>query len=183
MFQKWWVVLIQGILLIALSIIILNNPGGVLLTISLWLGIVVLLAGLFGVIAYYVGDKEKRDVSSLVWSILITIVGFLLLIENVFTMKAITIVFGIIVATVGLILFVSGWHSKTQSDKWWILALLGVIIFITGISSMFNLSSGAESISFLLGISVLLAGLGLTTLAFWKKRFLNLIEKSIKETN
>jgi len=63
-----------------------------------------LVAGLFGLIAYFAGNKDEREPSTLVWSILITIIGFLLLIEMVFTMKAITIVFGIIVAAVGLVL-------------------------------------------------------------------------------
>ena len=39
LFRKWWVILLQGILLIILSIYIFQHPVEVLAGISLWCGI------------------------------------------------------------------------------------------------------------------------------------------------
>ena len=60
-FRKWWVVLIQGILLILLSLYIFNNPVAVLAGISLWVGILVLAGGLVGIIAWLVADKAEKE--------------------------------------------------------------------------------------------------------------------------
>ena len=43
LFRKWWVVLLQGILLIILSIYVFQNPVEVLAGISFWCGLFVLL--------------------------------------------------------------------------------------------------------------------------------------------
>ena len=45
LFRKWWVVLLQGVLLIILSIYIFQNPVAVLAGISFWCGLLVLAAG------------------------------------------------------------------------------------------------------------------------------------------
>ena len=41
LFRKWWVLLLQGILLIVLSIYIFNYPVDVLAGISFWFGLIV----------------------------------------------------------------------------------------------------------------------------------------------
>ena len=61
LFRKWWVVLLQGILLIILSIYIFQNPVEVLAGISFWCGLLVLAAGLLGIIAWLAADKPERE--------------------------------------------------------------------------------------------------------------------------
>src|SRR5438034_3259541 len=70
LFRKWWVVLLQGILLIILSIYIFQNPVEVLAGISLWFGLLVLAAGVLGIIGWLAADKPEREGMSLFWSIL-----------------------------------------------------------------------------------------------------------------
>ena len=70
LFKKWWVVLLQGILLIILSIYIFQNPVAVLTGISFWFGLVVLATGLLGIIAWLAADKPEREGMSPFWSIL-----------------------------------------------------------------------------------------------------------------
>jgi uncharacterized membrane protein HdeD (DUF308 family) len=61
LFRKWWVVLLQGILLIILSVYIFQNPVAVLTGISFWFGLVVLATGLLGIIGWWllINQKEK----------------------------------------------------------------------------------------------------------------------------
>jgi len=40
LFRSWWMILIQGILMIGLSILVFKNPDTVLATVALWLGLV-----------------------------------------------------------------------------------------------------------------------------------------------
>jgi uncharacterized membrane protein HdeD (DUF308 family) len=178
--RKWWAILIQGLLMIALSIIIFNNPGTFLMTISLWLGIIVLITGILGLAAYFISNKNEREMSSFLWSICILVIGLLMVTKVVFTMKAITVLFGLIVTIVGIILLIDSWSARSQWSKWWLLSILGIVILVMGIASILNISSGAESISNLVGISILLSGIGLVVLSFLKKSLLKLIrEKSL----
>ncbi|MBK8553511.1 MAG: DUF308 domain-containing protein [Ignavibacteria bacterium] len=61
MFKKWWVILIQGILMFILGIFIFNNPVEVLAGISLWFGIIILLTVITGVFGCIFGGKDGRD--------------------------------------------------------------------------------------------------------------------------
>ena len=87
LFRKWWVVLLQGILLIILSIYIFQNPVEVLAGISFWCGLLVLAAGLLGIIAWLAADKSEREGMSLFWSILTAAFGLLMLLHLFVTMK------------------------------------------------------------------------------------------------
>lgn len=95
MFKKWWVILIQGILLFILGIYIFNNPGEVLAGISLWIGILALLTGVMGIIGWLFGGKENRETGMLIWSIITALLGILILTNMLAAMKIITVIFGI----------------------------------------------------------------------------------------
>jgi uncharacterized membrane protein HdeD (DUF308 family) len=56
-FRKWWMILLQGVLLIIIAFIFFNNPLGVLAVISMWVGILTLAAGALGLIANLDGKK------------------------------------------------------------------------------------------------------------------------------
>ena len=93
LFRKWWVVLLQGILLIILSIYIFQNPVAVLAGISFWCGLLVLAAGVLGIIAWLAADKGEREGMSLFWSILTAAFGLLMLLHLLVTMKTLTVIF------------------------------------------------------------------------------------------
>jgi uncharacterized membrane protein HdeD (DUF308 family) len=65
LFRKWWLILVQGILLIILSILIFQNPAEVLAGISFWFGLIVLGAGIIGIIAWLAADKAEKEHISL----------------------------------------------------------------------------------------------------------------------
>src|SRR5436190_773210 len=95
LFRKWWVILLQGVLLIILSLYIFSNPGIVLAGISLWFGFLLLVTGLVGVIAWLSADKEEREDMSLLWSSLTFALGLLVVFNLLAAMKILTVIFGI----------------------------------------------------------------------------------------
>ena len=60
LFRKWWVKLLQGLLLVALSIYIFNNPGTLLAGISLWFGLILLFIGMVGIISWWAGRQRGK---------------------------------------------------------------------------------------------------------------------------
>jgi uncharacterized membrane protein HdeD (DUF308 family) len=165
--------------MILLSIIIFNNPDTVLAAVAFWLGLVVAVTGLIGVIGYFANPEEQSDFSTLLWSGAVLIIGILMVSKMLVTLKAITLVFGILVAIVGIALIYGSWTGRQKWSLWWTVALIGVIVLILGIASITDFNSGVESISTLIGVSVLISGIGLIFLALLKRQIL-LAERKTK---
>lgn len=181
MFKKWWVILIQGILMFILGIFIFKNPVEVLAGISLWFGIIILLTGITGIFGWIFGGKESRESSSLIWSIISVIFSLFVLFNLLVAMKAITIIFGIWVLMTGFHLISSGWALKKESGIGWFILIAGILAAIAGLSMIFNIGSGAEGVATILGLSVLLSGIGLIILSFIKKAIASKVKDQIKE--
>ena len=172
--RKWWVTLIQGILLIILSFYIFGNPVIVLHTISIWVGVAILLSGAIGLVAWLMESEDERDTMSLIWSLVTAIVGIIML-ANIFSMmRAVTIVFGGWMLLAGLAVFYSGWKARKKYSLGWGAVIAGLLGALGGLGMILNMSSGAVGISSLLGISVLLTGIAIILLAMVKKAVLRL---------
>ena len=68
LFRKWWVILIQGILLIGLSMYVFSHPGITLAAIALWLSVLILISGVAGLLgrADEVGNGIAADLDDAV---------------------------------------------------------------------------------------------------------------------
>ncbi len=168
LFRKWWVVLAQGVLLILLSVFIFNNPTAVLAGISLWFGIIILAAGLLGIINLLINKKERESMS-LVWSILTFIFGLVLLTHLVAAMATLSILFGLWILVSGILLIKYGWPLKAENQSGWIMVVIGVLSVLAAVLVIFNIAAGAVVISTLLGLQVLFTGISLVLLSFAKK--------------
>jgi len=169
LFRKWWVVLLQGILLIILSIYIFQNPVEVLAGISLWFGLLVLAAGVLGIIGWLAADKPEREGMSLFWSILTAALGLLMLLHLLATMKTLTVIFGLWMLVTGLLLVQSGWSLRSKHSFGWAMVIAGVLSAVAAVMMIFNVGTGAVGISTLFGLQVLLTGIVLVLLSFAKK--------------
>jgi uncharacterized membrane protein HdeD (DUF308 family) len=164
--KQWWMVLIRGVLLIILSIFIFSNPAAVLAGISFWFGILVLLAGIAGIVNWLAGTKEERESMSLLWSILTLIFGFVLLTHLVATMGTLSTIFGLWVLVSGILLASNGWSVKATNSTGWIMVVVGAVAVLASIFIIFNIGAGAIAISTLLGWAVLLSGIAFVVSSF-----------------
>jgi uncharacterized membrane protein HdeD (DUF308 family) len=167
--KKWWVILIQGILLMLLSIFIFNNPATVLAGISFWFGLIVILAGLAGIINWLVSTKLERESMSLFWSILTLIFGIVLLTHMLATMAALSMIFGWWVLMSGILLVKNGWSLKKENSTGWIMVIVGILSVLAAVVMIFNIGLGAIAISTVLGVQVLLTGISLIFLSLTKR--------------
>jgi Uncharacterized conserved protein len=169
LFRKWWVILLQGILLIILSIYIFNNPAGVLAGLSIWVGLILLLAGLAGTISWWAGDKEEREEMSLLWSVLTLLFGLLILSNLLAAMKILTVVFGLWIFVSGVWLLRTGWGLRGYYRGGWAMIVIGAMSLLLAVNMIFDIGIGAVAIATLLGVQVLLIGIALLILSFAKK--------------
>lgn len=178
-FRKWWVILIQGILLIILGFFIFNNPVAVLAGLSVWVGLLVLAAGVIGISSWLMAEKLERDGTSLAWSIVTVVVGILMIKNVIATMVTISVLFGLWMLVTGIWLSKTGWSLKDKSSLGWVLVIVGVFSIIAGVMMIFNVGVGATGISILLGLQVLLAGIAFVIFSFIKKNLMKKINERV----
>lgn len=180
LFRRWWVLLVQGILLLMLAILIFNNPLDVLAGLSVWVGILVLFAGVAGVFAWFGAEKDEREAGSLLWSIITLLFGIVLLANLLVTMKALTILFGVWLLIGGIHLIQSGFALRRETSSPGILIIVtGVLAVIVSLATIFNIGTGAVTISIILGLQVLLIGIAFVILAFVKKAMIEKIKNRL----
>src|SRR5207342_2411609 len=126
----------------ALSIIIFNNPGTVLLTAAIWLGLLVTITGATGLIAWFATSKEARNTGSFLGSAVLLVIGLLMITKTIVTIKLITVVFGLITISIGLALAKAGWGARKQWSVWWLIVVLGVLSLVMGLKSIVDIMSG-----------------------------------------
>lgn len=180
LFRNWWVVLIQGILMIGLSVVIFKNPDAVLAAVALWLGVIVLVSGLVGFISWFTIPTEERSVSVMLGSCAMIIIGLLMITKMLITIKAITVLFGLLTAIVGWVVVSGSWKARKEWSLWWVVAIIGVLTLAIGVKSIFDIQSGSESISNLIGYAVFLSGIGLIFFAFLKRSLVNKVKSGFQ---
>ena len=166
--RKWWGVLIQGIVLIVLSIYILNNPLNALKGISVWVGILIFITGMMGIISWFAVDRGGRKYTALLWSILT--IGFgIVMFLNLFTAtKIITILFGLWMLFLGLHFIEDGLVFKKHQPFRWITVIAGGMCILAALLLIFNIGTGI-GVSLFIGVQILLAGIALVIFSFARK--------------
>lgn len=174
--KKWWVILIQGVLLFILSIYIFNHPGLTLLGLTFWISISIFISGLAGIGGWLFASADERETSSLLWSIASALFGLLLIAKIGFAMNLLTNLLALWMIITGGWLMQQGWTNKSNGAIGWIVLIIGLLSVIAGLMVMFNIAAGAIAVSTLIGIQFLIAGIALVILSFVKKKVVSVIE-------
>ena len=180
--RKWWLVMIQGIVLIILSIYIFNNPLNALKGISVWIGILILLTGFMGIISWVAAARVAREYSALLWSILTIAFGIVMLLNLFTTTKIITILFGFWMVFLGLHFIESGLVFQKHQPFRWATVMAGVMCMLAAVLLIFNIGTGI-GVSLFIGVQLLLAGIALIIFSFAKKELVNKIVDKVSYVN
>jgi uncharacterized membrane protein HdeD (DUF308 family) len=181
LFRKWWVVLLQGVLLILLSLYIFLNPMEVLAGVSIWIGLLIFLSGVTGIFSALGSDGAEHRGLLILWSVLTALFGFLLLTNMLATMTILSMLFGVWMFAGGIRLSVAGWSLKDTQTFGWIVMLAGIISLVTGIMVILDIGAGATGISILIGVQVLIAGIALIVLSIVKKSIRGAVRGKVEE--
>ena len=164
--RKWWVGLIQGIVLIILSIYIFNNPLDAMKGISIWIGLLILFTGLVGIFSWFSADK--RENTSLLWSVLTIAFGLVMLLNLFAASKIVTILFGLWMVFLGLHFIESGLVFMKHKPFRWVTVFTGVLCIVAAGVLIFGWGTGM-GVSMFIGVQILFAGIALVIFAFVKK--------------
>ena len=172
--RKWWVGLIQGIMLIILSIYVFNNPLNALQGISVWIGILILFTGLVGIISWMSADRDKKEQSSLLWSLLTIVFGIVMLMNLFTTTRIVEILFGLWMVFLALHFIEQGIVFMKHQSLRWVTVIAGVLCLLPAVVLIFNLGTGVGA-SLFIGVQLLLGGIALIIISFGRKEVANRI--------
>jgi len=170
MFRKWWITMIQGILLCILAMYIFRNPGKALVGVSFWFALLILLTGCTGIVGWLLGKTTDRSTLGLIWTVLTILFGAMLLVNPLIMAKSITIICGLWVLLSGCHLLNVGWPIKKESYVGWILVTVGLLSIYAAVMMLLSISSGAAGFATILGMQVLLAGFSHILFSFTIKK-------------
>lgn len=165
--------ILSGVLLIVCGIVCMVNPGITMSTLSMFLGIAVLISGIID-IAVYMSTKDVIAGASWVLTdgIITAIVALTLLLNNSFVALAIPVILGIWLLFSGISRTISSIDLKQLGvPGWGWFTFFGILLIIFGILSFIKPIVAAFTISMLIGIPLIVLGIVVLIKGFMANRF------------
>jgi uncharacterized membrane protein HdeD (DUF308 family) len=164
----WWIVLLEGIISVALGLLLLLYPFATFTALLLVLGCFWIIGGIFGLIALVAGLRvASKWWVSLIWGLLSIIAGILVLNHPFITtlvaqaVLIYVVAFMLIIGGVSAIATANQWSGQRES-KWGIIILallfiiLGIILLFTPFLSFYIITMLVGAFSLVFGIAMII---------------------------
>ncbi len=152
--------IIVGILLIIAGIYCLCNPDVGLISLSLYLGIILLISGIIDIVIF---AKCNRYMIGAGWfladGILTVLLSLFLLFHQTFTLLSLPFIFGMWLLFSGINQFVNSFELQNLGVRGWgWLTVLGILMAMVGFFSLFNPVANLFALSALVGLLLICDG-------------------------
>ncbi len=169
--KNWWILLLKGIVIVILSIYIFLNPDAAVLGLSLFIGIALLISGVFTTIS---SISYRKVVNNWKWylveGLIDSLLGIVILSAPGLTAAIVAFVVGLWFLFYGITKIVASFElRKNQITNWWVELIFGILAIVFSFMIMFNPFAGAITIALLLGTFFLFTGLFNIIFAFFLK--------------
>ncbi len=157
----WWLALLKGVILIILSFYVMRHPVSALISVAIYIGISLLVSGIFEIIAAMTLRSEKPSWGwGLVRGIIDFLFGIMLLSSPIISASSLPFVVGFWILFYGVVAFINSFQSRKEgSSYWWVQLLFGILAVIAGYNIANNIVLGALAITSWMGIGFLFAGI------------------------
>jgi uncharacterized membrane protein HdeD (DUF308 family) len=158
----WWLLLFVGLLSVAAGVIVLVEPDISLTTLSVVVGIFLLLDGIFEIAASISGAMANRGLAAFV-GVLSVIAGVILVRHPIAGVVAAALLIGIWLIAIGIVRFVTAFDLP--GGRGWNI-VLGLLESVAGIVIVSSPDIGVATLAILVGIAFILRGIGMTALGW-----------------
>ena len=165
--------ILAGVLLIIAGVICLVNPGAAWTTLSLYLGISMLISGVIDIVVFARGSRYMVGSGwFLLDGILTVLLSLFLLFHQAFTMLPLPFIFGMWLLCSGVSKFVNSFELKRLGvPGWGWFTALGILLAVVGFFSFWDPVSQLFALSFLVGILLIFQGVSSILRACFTRRF------------
>jgi uncharacterized membrane protein HdeD (DUF308 family) len=161
--QKWWAVVLRGVLAIVFGIVALASPGATLVSLAFVVGAYAFLDGVFAIVAAF--GSRGRDV---VWHVLDGILGIAVGLATFFfpgvTAQGLVLLVGMWAILTGIFEVIAGFELPIKRD--WLLVLAGIASIVFGVLVFVDPVGGALAIAWLIGGYALVFGVSMLVFGF-----------------
>lgn len=166
-----WYSIITSVVTLILGVVLLFLPEATNKAVGIMVGVIFVLSGINAIYKYFHRDGAKLYSLNLVFGIIFTLLGVVIILYPFSVMSFVTI-------CLGLYLVVSGamkvnyafWLKKGNEESWLITLVTGILLIIFGIMVMFN-PFVTLTLTKLVGIFlIIVAILDITDAVLFKKR-------------
>jgi len=157
--RAWWILLIQGIVMLVLGLTLFGQPGKTLIVLTRLLGTFWLISGILDIVAGVLGRTENSRIWTILAGVITAVAGLAVLnhtmLAGIVSMSFLTYMIGLAIILNGLLQIFMGRESADGMGRDWSLSslVIGVLYVIGGV--------------FLLGHQGLTASLLLSFIAAW----------------
>jgi len=159
--KYWWLILLRGIVFLLLSFFVFANPVGSLLGLAVYIGISLLLTGIFLIVlALSSRDTMENWGWRLAEGVIDVIFAFVLLSNPGITATVLPFVVGFWMMVFGIMMFADSFQvKKTGESNWWIGLVGGLLTVLAGYFITNNLLAGAVAFTYWIGFGFIIAGI------------------------
>jgi len=157
--NKWWLLLILGIVSLIAGIVIVLNPGAAVLTIAVFFGAWLLVSGIFTLVRGFADDLDTAArVLAIISGALSIVLGIMCFKNIANSIVILTLFIGIGLILRGLFELIIGVSAKGAEGRGWVITL-GVITLLAGIAVLVWPGLGLSTLVYLIGFSLILMGI------------------------
>jgi len=167
--KHWWLSLVVGIAAVAVGFVVLVHPAESYYTFALWLGIVVFLSGIAGVVQAL---STKNYFVRRGWIVLAAvadiIIGIVLMFSSMLSAVAMPILLGVWLLYRGCAMLVQGFDLRNFGvrDAGWVMFYAAVIIAIAISILWMPATLGVEAVILFVAIAFIAYGVSMVSLGF-----------------
>ena len=166
---RWWLSIIVGLVAIAAGVIVFINPVASYLAIAMWLGVAVLLSGVFNLVQCFSTDNSfVRNVWVVIAAVIDIIIGVALLFNTLFTVVMLPILFGIWLLCRGGVLLIQGMDLRGYRvrNAGWVIFGAVIMIATSFVVLLMPESFGVDVVVIFLGVAFFAYGISAIVLGF-----------------
>ena len=160
-FKKWWFLLIKGFILIILACLIIFYPQESIVTISLFMGISLIITG---IVLLLISSELRKTMENwtmrLAEGLMDIVFGFFLLAHPDVSFVIIPILIGFWIIFYGVLILAGSFQFKeSMTTRRKTVLIVGIITIILGFIIAFNPDITIVTIGILIGVPVFIIGL------------------------
>ncbi len=158
---------IQGLIFLLVGILFMTFPEGILIGISIYLGLLMMVPGVVMIITALMKKESGIGSSLLVEGVLLTLFGLLFILEPQLVGKLLAVFIGIWMLGAGIQQMVASSANKAVGwNYWWIQLLAGILLILFGLVVLFNAFTASVALMIWFGALMIVYGVYYLILAF-----------------
>lgn len=167
LFDKWWVLLLRGLVSIAFAVLIWMQPAITLKAMIILFGAFALVDGVLGVWSAFSSRKDRNNWWVLMlWGLVGIGIGIITFVAPAVTALALLFYIAIWAIVTGVLEIIAAVRLRKEIQGEWLLGLAGLLSLVFGILLIMHPGAGVLAVLWLVAAYALILGVLMVILAF-----------------